>query len=271
MKRLSPIRMYINVFYWIMLTIIITILSVIILNYYSFFLTHWFTTLTTLATVFGALVTLKDISTKFQKFLIKTKVILLNRQIAWSLESRYFGEVITISTYNNVKDFLKEIGENNIVISEGNSDISIIIDGVIIQCSYREQENENIYSPINKVGTITIFIPEYHAPYVEANVLLERRVLPILHKVKQHLSDCEESFTFDVFFKERHPFLGLYLTGIDKNNTLSFNCNFKETPSVKGLEEESIISISKKRLTLNTKNLYVLDSLIQKHLFLSGG
>lgn len=271
MKRLSVIGAYLNVFYWIVLMFVTIILSFIALNFYTFFLKHWYATLTSILTVFGSLVTLKDISTKFQKFLYKTKVILQNRQIAWSLNSSYCGEKVTASTYNGVKKFLKELGENNIVISEGNSDISITIDGVIIQCSYREQDNENIYSDNNKIGEIILFIPEYHAPYVEANVLLERRVLPILHKVKQYFVECDENFTLDVYFKESHPYLGLYLKGIDKEEVLSFNCNFKEKPSIKGLDDDDIISVSKRKLTLNTKNLYSLDRLIKKHLFLSGG
>lgn len=271
MKRLSVLRAYLNVFYWIVLMLIVTVISIIGLNYYSFFLEHWFATLTSIATLFGSLVTLKDISTKFQKFIYKTKVVLRNKQIAYSLDCRYRGEMITASTFNNTKNFLKGLGENNIVISERMSDIAITIDGVVIQCSFRDYDNENIFSPKLKIGEISLFIPEYHAPYVEANVLLEQRILPILHKVKQNFGECEESFTFDVFFKESHPYLGLYLKGIDQENTLSFNCNFKESPSVRGLKEESIISVSKKNLTLNTKNLYSLDRLIQKHLFLSGG
>ena len=271
MKRLSRVSSHLNVYYWIVLMAIMTSISLIVIKFYSVLLENWFVTLTTIATIFGSLVTLKDLSTKFQKFLYKAKVILRNKQIAWSLDGKFSGEMVTDNTFQNVKTFLKGLGDNNNIIAEGYSEISISIDGVLIQCSYMEYENENIFSSKSKYGKINLFIPEYHAPYVEAHVLLEQRILPILYQLKDNFKGCEESFTFDVYFKNIHPYLGMYFKGLDKEKLLSCNCTIKELPNIRGLTEESIVSISKSKLTLNTKNLYNLDQLMKKYLFLSGG
>ncbi|RIW27625.1 hypothetical protein D3H55_22820 [Bacillus salacetis] len=271
MKRLSIIRPYINVLYWIVLIIVAVVSALIIYNIYSVLIENWFVTITSIITLIGSIVTLKDLSKRFQRFLYKSKVILRNRQIAWSLDGRYKGTSINLSTFSNIKEFIKDIGENNTIISENANDISLNIDGVIIQCSYREEFNEDIYSETSNVGEITIYIPEYHAPYVEANVLLEQRIIPILNELKQKVGECSEAFTFDVFFKEQHPYLGLYLKGFGKNRDLTFNCSFVEAPITKGITDESTIIVSKKKLSVNTKTLYNLDRLIHKHLFLSGG
>jgi hypothetical protein len=271
MKRLSVIRPYINVLYWVVLIIIAVVSALIIYSLYSTMIENWFVTITSLITLIGSIVTLKDLSKRFQKFLYKTNVILQNRQIAWSLDGRYKGESIDASAFYNIKEFLKDIGENNTLISDNATDISLNIDGVVIQCFYREEPNGNVFSKGENIGEIFIYIPEYHAPYVEANLLLEQRIIPILNEVKQKVGECSEAFTFDVFFKDHHPYLGLYLKGLDKNKNLSFNCSFMETPSTKGIKDESIITVSKKKLSMNTKTLYSLDRLIHKHLFLSGG
>lgn len=271
MKRFSVIKPYINVVYWIVLMIITVVVALIIFNLYSIFIDNWFVTFTSFITLIGSIVTLKDLSKRFQKFLYKTKVILRNRQIAWTLDGRYKGETITASAFYNIKEFLKDIGENNTLISEKVTDISLNIDGIIIQCSYREEPNHDVFSKEENTGEIFIYIPEYHAPYVEANLLLEQRIIPILNEMKQKIGECSETFTFDVFFKNHHPYLGLYLKGIDRNKNLTFNCSFVEGPSTKGIKDESVITISKRNLSLNTKTLYSLDRLIQKHLFLSGG
>jgi len=271
MKRLSAIKSYINVIYWLLLMCIAVILALIIYNVFPFLVKHWLVTITTIISIIGSLLTLKDISKRFQKFLYKSKVILRNRQIAWSLSGKYKDEMISPLTFSKIKNFLKELGENNTLIFENTSDVSLNIDGIILKCSYREQINDNIYSKSDTIGEISFYIPEYHAPYVEANVLLEQRIIPILNEIKQKIGECKESFTFDVFFKEYHPYLGLYLKGIDRSMNLSFNCSFIEAPSTKGIKDESTVTVSKKKLSLNTKTLYSLDRLIQKHLFLSGG
>lgn len=271
MKKLSPIKPYLNVFYWIMLMLVVVIVAFSIYNLYPLLIENWFVTITSLITLVGSIVTLKDLSKRFQKFLYKTKVILRNRQIAWSLDGRYKGESIDESSFCYIKSFLKDVGENNTLILESDTDISLSIDGVIIQCSYRKEPNENVFSKEENIGEISIYIPEYHAPYVEADILLEQRIIPILNEMKQKIGECNEAFTFDVYFKDVHPYLGLYLKGLDRNSPLAFNCSFMEAPSTKGVKDEGIITVSEKKLSMNTKTLYSLDRLIHKHLFLSGG
>lgn len=271
MKRLSVIKPYINVLYWIVLMSLTVIVALLIFNNFSILKENWFITITSIITLIGSIVTLKDLSKKFQIFLYKTKVILRNRQIAWSLDGGYRGESISSLTFHNIKKFLKGLGDNNTLIAENSANISLNIDGIVIQCLYREHPNDNVFSESENIGEISFFIPEYHAPYVEANLLLEQRVIPILNEIKQEVGESSETFTFDVFFKEYHPYLGLYLRELDRNTNLSFNCSFIEAPSTKGMKDESVVTVSKKKLSLNTKTLYSLDRLIQKHLFLSGG
>ncbi|WP_370296298.1 hypothetical protein [Rossellomorea marisflavi] len=271
MKRLSPIKPYINVIYWISLMLITFIFTIIIYNNFAVFVGNWFVTITSIITIIGALVTLKDISKKFQSFLYRGKVILRNKQIALSLDGVYKGASITFSDFIAIKTLLMDLGTNNTLIADRPNDISLSIDGVIIQCAFREEPNDNVYSQKGNIGKISFYIPEYHAPYVEANVLLEQRIIPILNEIKQNIGDCSEAFTFDVFFKDYHPYLGLYLKGPESNKNLSFNCSFAELPSTKGIKDEGIITISKQKLSINTKTLHSLDRLIQKHLFLSGG
>ncbi|MBT2218343.1 hypothetical protein F3157_03715 [Virgibacillus dakarensis] len=273
MKRLSVVKAYINVLYWLVLMLAAVILTLAIYNHYPILIQNWFITFTSVITLFGTFVTLKDLSQKFQRFIYKSRVILRNRQIAWSLAGKYYGEGISSLIFFELKEFLKELGDNNTIISEKTYNISLNIDGIVIQCIYREQQNENIFSETENVGEISFYIPEYHAPYVEANVLLEQRILPVLNNIKSKIGECSETFTFDVYFKKQHPYLGLYLRGLDRKNisNLSFNCSFIEAPSMKGINDESVVTVSRKKLSFSTKNLYSLDRLIHKHLFLSGG
>lgn len=260
-----------NILYWMILLCGAITISFILFHTAKTLINHWFVTITSLVSLIGVFFTLKDISTRFQKFLYKSKVILRNRQIAWSLDGTYQGEQITSFTFTMLKDFLKGLGENNTVLTEDSTNITLTMDGVIIQCSFSEDINEDIYSESDNKGSIALFIPEYHAPYVESNVLLETRVIPILNEVKQKIGECEESFTFDVFFKEYHPYLGLYLKGSKNNKNTLFNCSFIEAPSTKGINDQSLVTVSLKKLSMNTKTIYSLNRLIQKHLFLSGG
>lgn len=239
--------------YWLGLMFLTVTFALIIYNGFPIIIEHWQFAVTTIISLFGILVTLKDVSERFQKFLYKTKVILRNRQIAWSLDGKYSGEAISVFTFTTIKKFLKELGENNILIYENTSDISLSVDGIILQCAFREQINDNIYSNSDTIGAISFYIPEYHAPYVEANALLDQRIMPILNEIKQEVGECDESFTFDVFFKEYHPYLGLYLKGRNNSRNISFHCSFIEAPSTKGLKDESVVTISKKKLSLNTK------------------
>src|SRR5690625_6965605 len=76
MKRLSAIKSYINVIYWLLLMCIAVILALIIYNVFPFLVKHWLVTITTIISIIGSLLTLKDISKRFQKFFYKSNVIL---------------------------------------------------------------------------------------------------------------------------------------------------------------------------------------------------
>ncbi|WP_077318148.1 hypothetical protein [Virgibacillus proomii] len=271
MKGLSPVKPYINVVYWILLLLAAVVAILFILSTYTLLIKNWYITLTSIISLIGSFITLKDISVRFQKFLYKSKVILQNKQVAWSITSNYKGETISIDTFNTLKTFLKDLGVNNFLIKENDSDIYLSVDGITFHCSYRAYLNDDVYSDADTIGEIIFYIPEYHAPYVEANVLLEERLIPILNELKSKMGDCTESFNFEIYFKDYHPYLGLYLKDIKRTKDFSFNFSYKEEPSSKGIEDDATVTVSKDRLSLKTKTLYTLNRLIQKHLFLSGG
>lgn len=271
MKGIKNFTANINIIYWIVTVILVVTAAFAIYFSHEWLIKHPFTSITTIIALFGSIVTLKDISNRFQKYLLKVKVILKNSQISLSFNSHFKGDEISKSKFDELKKLLKSLGNDSNIIYENAYELSISIDGVLLQCSFREYDNEEIYSYKEKYGEIIIFIPQYHAPYVEATYLLENKLLPIVTEIKSQIGYCDEQYTFDVHFMKKHPFIGLYVNELRGKHNVSFNLDFIEKPIIDGLSVESSTKISLKKLSLHTKNLTNLDRLIKKHLFLSGG
>ncbi|MDL5375617.1 hypothetical protein ACNOIU_10675 [Exiguobacterium mexicanum] len=257
--------------YWFAFTIILAISFFLISKYHTIIIDNWYNTILSIIGTLGALVTAKDISTKFKKTLYKIKTTMMNKQVSWSLFCNYKGETINNLTFNSIKNKLKEIGDNNRVIHENSWKISLTIDGVLLECSYREHLNTDIYSSNEYLGEISLYIPEYHAPYLEASDLLEERIFPILNYMHKEIGNCHESFSFDVIFKDYHPYLGLYVKDFRKKEHFTFTCDFSEESPIKGLDSIGKVTITHKKLTLRAKSLNSFSGLIKKHLFLAGG
>ena len=271
MKINSLFRKNKQLIYWFAFTIILAISIVLVGKFYTFIIDNWYSTLLTVIGTLGAIVTAKDISTKFKKTLYKTKTTMMNKQVSWSLSCNYKGEDIKDSTFKTIKDKLKSIGDNNRVIHENSWKISLTVDGVLIECSYKNYVNPDVYSSNEYLGEIYLYIPEYHAPYLEASDLLEVRIFPILTYMHKEIGNCHEAFSFDVIFKDYHPYLGLYVKDFRKKEHFTFTCDFSEESPIKGLDPIGKVTITNKKLTLRAQNLNSFSGLIKKHLFLAGG
>jgi hypothetical protein len=267
-ERWTLLTNNLNVFYWIIITVFSVLFTFLIYLNFDVIISNWFTSITTLIGLLGAAVTLKDVSRRFQHFLYRSKVILLNRQIALSLTASFAERDITKEMFIKIKEQLKEIGNQNTIFFENAYELSISIDGFTLQCSFRQNFDPN---ESEEFGEVIFFVPEYHAPYVQASSLLSNRLLPILTHIKETLGKSNESFQFDVTFKDNNPFLGLYIKDLPKNQGYSFLCSFYEKPSVMGIEEKNLIKISTNNLSVHTKNLFSLNQLIKRYLYLSGG
>jgi hypothetical protein len=248
----------------------LTCVLLLLTFFWGFWISNLFSTITSILGLIGSVITYRDVSERFKRFLLKSRVVLLNKQIAWSLEADFINHTISYETFLKIKDYLQQIGENRTIFNDELYQLSMSIDGVVLQLTFQQNNNEDIFISSELNGSISLFFPEYHAPYLESNVLLENHVFPILNNIKSKIGQSEESFRFHVFFKNQNPFIGLYLKDLSSEEKFTFMCNFQEKNPILGIEEENLINISQKSLKLSTKNLYSLNRLIHKHLFLAG-
>ncbi|MFA1711488.1 hypothetical protein ACDX66_07235 [Peribacillus frigoritolerans] len=266
----KALHKYLNVIYLFLITGVLFLILLFIFFNRAAVINHWFTSLSTLIGIIGTILTAKDISQRFKAFLVKSKVILFNKQMAWSLEAEFLSNSINLSTFSQIKSHLKQIGDNRTVFGETDYKISINIDGVTFQLKYQEMDNEDVFVSNDSSGKINFYLPEYHAPYIDSNFLLETRITPLLNEIKKKIGQAEENFRFQVFFKDDNPFLGFYIK--DSNNkNISFMCSYYEEATIPGIEEKNHVVISQNSMNLDSSNLYSLIRLINKHLFLAGG
>ncbi|QGS68296.1 hypothetical protein CV093_05940 [Oceanobacillus sp. 143] len=146
------------------------------------------------------------------------------------------------------------MGNDSNIIYENVYELSISIDGY-----YYNAHLENMITKrfilIKKIWRNNHFIPQYHAPYVEATCLLENKLLPIVTEIKSQIGYCDEQYTFDVHFMKKHPFIGLYVKELRGKHNVSFNLDFIEKPVIDGLSVESSTKISLKNCHCTLKTL----------------
>jgi hypothetical protein len=270
MKRFPIFGSYLTIIYWITIVILFSLLTLFITLNISWIIQNWGTVLSAIVTIIGAYFTLMDTSRKFYRFIYKTKAILLNRRVSWSLNAVFKSEKLNHFTFNKLKDRLRDLGERRDIFVETDYDFAIQIDGLNIKCNLSFIDNDDIFSESDVVGKLNILIPDYQAPYVETNLLLQNEVIPILGEITNIVGYSDSDFNFDVIFKDKHPFIGMYVKNISKNNIVAFSCEYKEPSTVKGVKDNSFISVGKQSLSFHTKDIHSLGKAIDKHLFLSG-
>jgi hypothetical protein len=275
MKRFGFYGSYLTVLYWCGIIIVSILITVLLTLFHKWVFKNWLYILGAIPTLWGFFLFLYETFKPFKMSLLKAKAILLNRQVSWSLNSNFSDSKITVSTFNQLKECLRNIGTNRTPLVETDYDFSIQIDGLIIICNFSYQFNESISSTNTEdyIGKINIFIPEYRAPYVETNYRLQEEVLPIFNQIVNSLglSNLKSSFDFDVIFRGRHPFMGMYIKDISQKEIIAFSCEFTDSPSIQGVKEKNIVSVGKNKMSFHTEDLFTLNKIISKHLFLSGG
>lgn len=271
MPRIRFMGPSLSVLTWIIIIGICCIAVLIIGFNIHFLVKNWSKVLFVVFTLISAFFFVRDIFKPFYRFVYKLKAILLNKQVSWSLISKFTDSQISHKTFLKLKDTLRRIGNNKDLIYEDENQLKIQIDGINIVTDFNYIDNNDIHSENDYLGEITIYIPQYKAAYLETNERLNDEIIPILNHLSKENGIKNMSFNLDVFFSKNHPFMGMYITNISKSNIVSFSCEFSDSGNIANIKEKNIVKIGKNRMTIYTEDVASLHRSISRHLFLSGG
>lgn len=175
--------------------------------------------------------------------------IISNQTATWNCSARFdgsFNELILKSIKQSLlnTDLVK-------VIKDVDRYMEIFINGMLVECTYANVENDE--EEIE--GSLTIHIRDFQSAYDKTSQVFNEIILPLFEQVKNDAgSKIKERYYFAVLFGNHvNPFITATLHHPNKKDILSFQCDFKVEEKL--VQSPTFVNISKSMLSVTTSSL----------------
>ena len=152
---------------------------------------------------------LVSFSNKFNIFIAKLWVILINGSSIWTVMSEFKGNV-TITDYNKIIKELKQRNEVTKITPITQTALNLNMDGLHYELEFVED-----YIDDEAEGKIICSVQDFTTSYDNSIRLLEKSIIPNIKIIEKNLGQVEEQFTFTIKFKGKNPFVRMITRKVD--------------------------------------------------------
>lgn len=249
-------------FWFTVLIIIISALSIFLYTNLSYLLKHWLDTLKYLFAIVGLITTLYNHWKKFNLLINRIRIILFNSGSKWNVQSIFTGE-FSEEIQNKVKDKLAENKKVKNINILNNKSFSFNLEGLHFIFDYVDEYDSDL---LETKGRLICRINDFYCSYDKSIDIFQEIVTPVFRTIEKETKPENTLYKFSISFKGNNPFLNMVAKNIDVKKIHSLWYDFNEE-TVNG---KRTVKVSEKSLECTTSDITDFQNSSAKFITLVG-
>lgn len=194
----------------------------------------------------------------------KIKHMIFNYDTRWDFSIEYKGDFNKKELNKTINTITNNYKDNYKINEISNSKYYVTINNIMrFELTY--YENYGIPDHINPSdNTITINSLDIPTSYRKSKEVLNNQLLPFIELIEDNMNlmNKDKLYTLDINFLKPNPYFGVFIRKLSLKDVADFNIKMN-------IQHSSNVSVTKKKIKINTSSLSNLINLTEKYLALS--
>ncbi|MCK1986251.1 MULTISPECIES: hypothetical protein [Peribacillus] len=226
--------------------ILIATIAILIYQYFHSLVKNWFDVFKYGFGIAGLISTLYNYWSKFNIFINRVKIILLNSSSKWNVHTEFEGD-FNSNIQQKIKEKMlenKNSGSFNLINDRA---FSLNIDGLRFVFDYID-----IYDEETDVkGKVVCRVDDFYCSYDKSLDIFQNRLTPIFRSIERELKPDSSKFTFKISFQGKNPFISMIAKNIDSKKVHRLWYSYSQET----IQGKKNITISEKALECTTNDI----------------